>query len=273
MPEPLFTLAGGVVFGVLLAYLLYKITTRGFTVVNLPDPDIEVRCISPTQVQITGSIDVAPAGTRLTNLHVVAYEDGHPVPASPEGQGATPCGTAFPITYTLPTLNTARIVVAVWAEFQANTSDSFELDSCSGSGLSGSGSGSDRLIRSLPGGAAEQLEAVPRAYRVSPGSPPAGATGGPALPPEAVLRYDPEVSTPLEPVWQARGEPGAVREWTLCLLHRHSGFGALLSVVCLVGGREVRLTWVTSDWRFHAPNRLAPESDDPGVPALVVSPA
>jgi hypothetical protein len=122
---------------------------------------------------------------------------------------------------------------------------------------------------------AQQLEAIPRAYRVSPeSSAPAtdlgGALAGAA---ETVLEYVPEASTPTEPFWKARGKSGAVREWALCLLHRQGGFGAVLSAVCLVGGREVRITWVTSDWRFHTANRLRCESDEAGGLSLLVRPA
>jgi hypothetical protein len=135
------------------------------------------------------------------------------------------------------------------------------------------------MSRSLSATVTEQFEAVPRAYRVSPGSPL--AEGGPAADlvgalsrtPEALLVYTPEASTPVEPVWQARGGPEPVVRWSLNLLHRAGGLGAVLSAVSVVGGREVRFTWVTSDWRFHTANRLAPEASEPGVPALLVRPA
>ncbi|MBN9120281.1 MAG: hypothetical protein J0I06_14175, partial [Planctomycetes bacterium] len=60
---------------------------------------------------------------------------------------------------------------------------------------------------------------------------------------------------------------------TLVLLHRPGAVGAVLTVVTVVGDRRVQLRWVTSDWRFNGVNRFRCESDEPGVPALVVSPA
>jgi hypothetical protein len=127
---------------------------------------------------------------------------------------------------------------------------------------------------------AEQTEAVPKEYRVSPGTPPAGAAAGPAADlvgllargPEPVLQYAPETSSPVDPRWRAQGGQGPVREWALILLRHPGGLGAVLSAVALVGDREVRLTWVTSNWRFHTTNRLTCESDELGGHALLVRP-
>lgn len=255
--------AGGVFAGFLLAIALFKKLWPEVRV-DIPPPTItDARC----QADGTLAIDVTAAGSvenlTLVKLHTRVYDQDPGTVGDPTG--ATPHDPAPTLTHPLPGgLVGPKDYVVVWAEYHAFSSRVHEYDSCSGSG-----SGSGRVVRPLTGPAAEQLAAVPREYRVSPAAPP----GGSALPPETVLRYATETSTPAEPVWQARGEAGSVREWTLRLLYRDGGFGALLTAVCLVGGKEARLTWVTSDWRFHAPSRLAPESDEPGISALVVQPA
>jgi hypothetical protein len=224
-------------------------------------------------LQIPITIDAAPAGAELMELHVKVYNDeNHSAPASPENEGATPQGTTVPITHPLDPneLTNARNLVVVWAEYRVYIKDSVAYDSCSGSGSS-----RIRQGRAVSPVVAEQLEAVPKAYRVSP-NPPTGGTGGSALLAgisEAVLHYVPEASTPTEPFWQARTESGPVREWALRLLHRHGGFGAVLSAVGFIGNREIRLTWVCSDWRFHTDNRLTAESDEVQGLALLVRPA
>src|SRR5262249_58769557 len=104
--------------------------------------------------------------------------------------------------------------VVVWAEYSGYRSRTYEYSSCSGSG-SGVAPG-DQIAHVVSAAVTEELEAIPRTYRVSPGSSPAGAVGGPAdetggavaRAPEAVLQYVPEASAPIQPFWRAPGRPG-----------------------------------------------------------------
>ena len=47
----------------------------------------------------------------------------------------------------------------------------------------------------------------------------------------------------------------------------------MLTVVTVIGDRQVKLVWATDDWQFYGTNRFRCESAEPGVPILVVSPA
>ena len=268
---------GGALAGVLAA-LLFR--TRIKLLDEIPTPTIStVTCLSGSQIQIGGATGTTPEGMNLVALYARVYDDPNQVvPATPDG--ATLAGTSFPITLNLPLgLAGPSDLAVVWAEYQAYTKNSLVYSTCSGSG-SGSGSGGGTpmpgVARALSPAAAAQLEAVPRAYRVSPGSPAVGAeaelAGALAGAAETVLHYVPEDSTPLEPFWRSGRPTGLVREWSLRLLHRNDGFGGLLSAVCLLGSRELRLTWVTSDWRFHAANRLRCESDEAAGLSLLVQP-
>ncbi|HJZ55013.1 MAG TPA: hypothetical protein VKE74_08640 [Gemmataceae bacterium] len=276
---PFLAFAGGLLLGVLVTVLFVKKIVKSF--VELPPPDItQVTCLSGGSIQIDGSASPTVDNLTLAGLYSEVY-DVLPttIPPTPPAT-AVYHGTSFPLFRTLPSgLSGPTDYVVVWAEYSGYRSRTYEYSSCSGSG-SGVAPG-DQIAHVVSAAVTEELEAIPRTYRVSPGSSPAGAVGGPAdelggavaRAPEAVLQYVPEASTPIEPFWRARGGPGPVVEWSLCLLYRSGGFGAVLSAVCLIDGRNVRLTWVTSDWRFHAVNRLACESDDAGVPVILVRPA
>src|SRR5262249_44346661 len=142
--------------------------------------------------------------------------------------------TSFSVTYTLPTgLMPPTDLVVVWAKYFDHKANSLVYPSCSGSGSGSSGVAARK--HSAPA-AADQPEAVPRAYRVSPSS---FAAGGPSAElfvsqsgdPEVLLCYVPEDSSPLDPFWRASGGPGSAHEWTLRLLHRDGGFGAVLTVI------------------------------------------
>lgn len=271
MSPALLGFVGGVLVGLLAAVLWRKI----FDPMAFPDPAINVTCLSGGMIRIDGSVGTLPANVELINLHAQVYDDtSHPVPDHPGSEGAS-AFSSFPIELPLPGGSTPPDLVAVWAEFRIFGKDTATC-SCSGSSSTLSKS---RRISAVSSGAAEQLEAMPRTYRVSHGLSNAGSSGGPALQligslnPESLLRYVPEASTPAEPLWRARGGADSAIEWTLRLLHGSGGFGAVLSVRGLIGSREVRFNWVTSDWRFHVANRLISESDEPGAPALIVSPA
>ncbi len=280
----LLAFTGGALAGVVVAWLVFKQLSK--TLVNLPAPSINhVECLAGGQARIDVTLGEIPDGATLIELHTLVDDDpnaavGACPPAGATAQAIPADPSSFSLVHNLPPgLSGPDDLAVVWAIYRVCVKGTSVFESCSGSG-----SGSDAIefgATRADSAAAEQLEAIPRAYQVSPGSPPAAAGGGPAAvlvgalagAPDAVLRYVPEASTPVEPFWRARGGPGPVLEWSLRLLHRDGGFGALLSAVCVVGGREVRLTWVTSDWRFHAANRLACESDEAGGPALLVRPA
>lgn len=281
MLSPSLLVIGGVVIGLVIAYAYNQIKNRNKTILDLPDPAINsVQCLSATRIRINGSIDPAPPGATLLALYVVVYnDDTHSVPSSPHGEGATDCGTSFPLEYDLPTGLTGPMdLVAVWAEYEAHTKDKLRYRTCTGSGSGGTSSSGMRVRERGRAARAGEFEAIPKAYRVSPASPPAGTAGGPAADlvgtlNGGLLEHAPEDSTPTEPVWRAGGGAGAGVRWTLRLLHRRNGMGAVLTAVYTASGREVRLTWVTSDWRLHAASRLTSEADEPGVPALLVRPA
>lgn len=262
----LLAFVGGVLVGLVAARPRVR-RARLEVLHDVPPPTLTgVVCLPNNQVRIAGSADAGSAGLSLVNLHVRVYDDpAHSPPGSPDGEGATTHGTTFPIVHTLPGgLTPTHDLAVVWAEYRAFSKQSLVYPTCSGSG-SGSGSGAVVTARAVSALAAEQLEAVPRAYRLSPGPGPAdrGPTGAMverlSAGPEVVLGYQPEASTPVEPLWRADGEP----EWTLSLLHRPGGFGAVLTAVCRAGDREDRHTWVTSAWRFHEANRLACEAEGP----------
>lgn len=275
MMNPYFlTFVGGVAVGFLGAMLL-RLLWKPKDIE--PGPTIStVDCLSSGDIQINGTTGSPLAGTTLVAIHVKVYDDHNTQPPdSPENEGATPYRPPqFPITHTPSGLTGPPDLVVVWGEYQGHLKDQFTI-TCLGSGSSRIGQG-----RAVSPAVAEQLEAIPRSYRVSP-KPPAGGTGVSSVElvgvlagiSEAILHYVPEASTPTEPFWQARNESGPIREWALRLLHRHGGFLAVLSVVGFVGNREVRLTWVSSDWRFHADNRLTAESDEAAGFALMVRPA
>jgi hypothetical protein len=260
--------AGGLVVGLLLAWIWRKLINP----LAFPNPDlVDVTCANGT-VHIEGTLGgTLPPGVSLLQLHVKVYDDeNHTVPVAPTGEGATTY-LGFPVDHPHPD-NTFQPPdkVAVWAEWKVfgKATQNF---SCSGSSSVNLGRN-----RPISPAAAEQLEAVPKKYGVSTDAADADQGGGAitslALPtPGTLLDYVPERSTPLEPLWRLRESDAD--EWTLHLLHGPAGFGAVLSLLRRVGGKEERLTWVTSNWRFHVANRLIPESADGTAPILIVSPA
>jgi hypothetical protein len=278
----LLAFTGGVLAALLVGWLVLRVIIR--KLINLPSPTINnVTCLPGGQIQIDATIDAAPPGATLEGLYTEVYDDPNQVvSACPDSGGLSqplPTTSPFSLVQKLPPglSGLDDDLAVVWAVYRVCVVSSLAFHHCPESS-SGPGLG---VSRPIPAVAVEQLEAVPRAYRVSAGSPAAGAGRGPAAnlvgalarAPETVLRYVPEASTPLDPRWRARGGPDPALEWTLLLLHRPDGFGAVLGVVCRADGREVRLTWVTSEWRFHTANRLTCESDEAGGLSLVVRPA
>jgi hypothetical protein len=265
--------AGGIVVGLLAAVVLRRFFKKDLTA----GPTItEVNCAGGRTVEILGGGGSAPAGTTLVAIHVKVFDNHNHTPNDdPRVEGAVRYAPppAFPFTHTAEATSGPPDLVVVWAEYLGFAKDAFTI-TCMGSGSPG-------LARqqAVSPAAAEQLEAIPQSYRVSP-SPPAEGPGA-ALDlvralagiPEAVLHYAPEASTPTEPFWRARDGSGPVREWALRLLPRQNGFEAVLSVVGLLGGREFRLTWVGREWRFHADNRLTAESEAVRGLSLSVRPA
>jgi hypothetical protein len=259
--------------GLLLAFVIVRLLGLTFPVV-LPKPSLQNATCSGGQVTVNVNAAATADGLTLANYASFIYTDlaAVPDPAPPSGSLIHPPTSQI----TRPAVGSTGLL-AVWSIYQGNSQASSVTYTCSGS----SGGPPNPMTLLPPSAVTEQLEAVPRAYRVSPGSPLSGEGGSPAADvvgalsrePEAILEYAPEASTPVSPVWQARGGPGPVVRWHLHLLHRQGGVGAVLSIVCLVGGREMQFTWVTSDWRFHAANRLTSEASQPGVPALLVRPA
>jgi hypothetical protein len=245
----------------------------------LPKPEIgTVSCQPSNMLRIPVSVATDPNVT-LAELYSKVWDNAPAsVSPSPITEGATPHPVATQIDRALPSgLSGPTDFVVVWARFQGfSMSDIVEFSNCSGGSFGG-----PALTRMAHSAAAAQLEAVPRAYKVSSGSAQIDVSKGPAAhalgtllqAPAPLLQYVPESSTPVEPFWRGKGGAGPAVEWSLRLLHRTGGFGAVLSLIYLIGGRETRLTWVTSTWRFHAANRLTCESDDAGVPTLLVQPA
>ena len=271
-----FAFGGGVLAGLVVGFILSWFFIRKRSLINQPTITNHA-CLSGSQLLVEGTADAAPSGSALAALHVRVYDDPtQAVSPLPDGATSYPLSsTNFSVSQPLPSgLVPPTDLVVVWVEYRTFIPNKLEYNSCSGSG---SGGHPFAFKKHSVTAAAEQLEAIPRAYRVSPSSPAAGGPaaelfGSQAEAPETLLCYVPEDSSPLDPFWRARGGPGPAREWTLRLLHRPGGFGAVLTVVLLVGAREVRLTWVTSDWRFHLENRLICESDEPCQSPLLVRP-
>jgi hypothetical protein len=277
--EPLawYTLFGGLVAGLVIGALLAWRFLRLKFLINPPNIT-SVQCLSGGQLLVQGTVDPPPDGASISALFVRAYDDpAQTVASTPDGATKFPLSTTnFSVTYQLPSgLVPPTDLVVVWVEYKDFKANSLVYNSCSGSG---SGSSTANAKTHTAAANSGDLEAVPRAYRVSPGSfagegPAAELFGSQAGASDVLLRYVPERSSPFDPVWRASGGVGSAHEWVLHLLHRDGGFGAVLTVVLRLAGGEARLTWVTSDWRFNTANRLTCESDEPGQPALLVRPA
>jgi hypothetical protein len=267
--------AAGVVLALLLGWL-FRIIFKPQITLNNPFPSSAL--CSGGNVVVQGSASSTCNGLTLAQLWSFVYSTlpSTGAPSTPPA-GAVSSPPTFPLTVSAVG---GTGLVAVWSLYQGYSAPGTVSYSCTGPGGAG-GPSPQTMQRVLPLTVNDQLEAIPRAYRVSAGSPFAGPGIGPGAEVmgalsrdrEALLEYAPEVSTPVDPVWQAAAVPGSLLRWSLNLLHRNSGLGAVLSVLGLVDGREVRFTWVTSEWRFNSANRLAPEASDPGVPALLVCPA
>jgi hypothetical protein len=276
MENMLLPFAVGLVVGGLLMALVFHIMSQ----VNLPQWTIADACLqSTTQVKVDVGLPVSTPGTQFVQFHSQVFRsDPGTVPAP--GSGSTTQGaTTTLLTPNPPGVSSASDVVVVWAEFTV-----FDVKKLAGTINACSTSTSSQLAPSaatparsgvVPG----HLDAVPKSYRVSAGPAP-GPGGGPSAElvgalakAEVQLAYSSEASTPTEPVWTARDGPEPGISWTLSLLHRRGGFGAVLSVVGSAGGHPVRMSWVTSDWRSHTTNRLTCEADEPGAPAVLVRPA
>jgi hypothetical protein len=225
---------------------------------------------------VEDSVTASTSGTMPVELEYL-YAYVYPTGTTPDKEppsGSTVSGPANSISVpNAPTSGT----FAVWAEYHGYLMTSVDYDCNNAVRMRLNPVGP---LRPAPGSG--HPEAVPANMRLAPadGSALPAATGpGPELVgaltrgPEPVLRYVAEASTPAEPLWRALAGTGPVVEATLVLLHRTGGLGALLTIAAMLGDRRVQFTWVTSDWRFNGTNRLRSESDDPGLPALVVSPA
>jgi hypothetical protein len=278
MENMLLPFAVGLVVGALLLFLLLRFRS----VVSLPSWTITDACLrADGQVQIdVNTVPTTTPAVQFVRFHAQVYRND-PGSVGAPGSSATTEGATSSFLAPNPTgTSSSTDCVVVWAEFTVFDVQKLirAIPGCSG----GSNQMAPRVAAPPRSGlVSEHFDAIPKAYRVSTGPAPPGAGGGPSV--ELVgelatasgvhLVYNPEASTPTEPVWTAQGGSGPVTGWTLILLHRHGGFGAVLSATGAVGGREVRFTWVTSEWRFHTNNRLTSEASEPGVPALLVSPA
>jgi hypothetical protein len=241
----------------------------------IPRPEIgKIECQSGGSLSIEVSVGTPPTGMVLVALHSHVYEilTGDPPAAPPSG--STSHGASL-TTITHPAAPSGGTVV-VWAEYHGHSWQTREYV-CS----NGSSNGMKQMLPMIAAGATGVLDAIPKNLLIAPAPGTPGASTGPAAElvgalaqsPESVLRYVAEASTPAEPLWRALGGPRAPFEATLVLLHRTGGVGAVLTIVTEVGGRRVQFTWVTSNWAFNGANRLRSESDEPGLPALVVAPA
>jgi len=236
---------------------------------DAPTLEISAACASGGQVTITGT-PMLPDGFQIIDLVSRVYNTSPPTTAPPDvpnppNDGSTAHGqTTFPINRPDAAANGVRHTAVVWLKYSGyvRATAEFNPGDCLGSGSGGGGM--IRMGGRLPAGAAQQPDAYPRRYRVS-------AADGASLAAPVVLDFSPDASTPADPLWKAPGGAEGYVEWTLCLLYRAGGFGAVLSAIRRVGGRDERLTWVTSDWRFHLANRFSPESSDGH--AIVVQPA
>ena len=265
---------GGILAGLSFGYVLLK----AIVMARFATPTITINsapCASG-RITIGGVIDADNAEFQLRALHVKVYDNpATTVPANPLTEsGVTRYAvTALPITHPVPGGTTGNDLVAVWGEYTAWTHGSRAYPACPASS-----SGSSTHM--VPKVVSPDLDAVPREVRVTlavagepargPAAELAGALG---RAPGTVLRYVPEESSPSEPFWRALGGTDVIHEATLRLMHRVDGTGALLRGAILVAGRRVELVWVTSTWRANGASRLVCESDEPGVPALVVTPA
>ncbi|AMV27752.1 hypothetical protein VT84_25345 [Gemmata sp. SH-PL17] len=265
--------AGGLLAGFLFGYALL----RASAVSRFATPTITINsapCASG-RITIGGVIDPNNDEFQLRAIHVKVYDDPTKVvPANPLGEGGVIryAVTALPIVHPVPGGTSGNDLVAVWGEYTAWNHGSKVYPACAPSGSSSS-STPMRVV-------APELDAVPREFRVELAAPD-GAVSGPAAQlvgalrgaAAPVLRYVLEGSTPADPVWRGLNGTDAVHETSLRLMHRADGTGALLRAAMVVAGQRVELTWVTSKWCANGASRFVCESDQPGIPALVVTPA
>lgn len=271
----LLAFAGGVAVGVILALLFSRgrsartTRTERFRAVSGDlDPSLQSAACQDGQITVAGEPSSTVDGLTLVQLHSVTV-DTLPDTLPPEPpDGALEHGTSFP--FSRPADGSSGYVL-VWAEYRGYGVAAIAYE-CTGS------NGMRRFVPNLASGV---LDAIPKSLRLEPGPATPGAAGGPVAElvgaltggPPPVLRYVAEDSTPAEPLWRGLGGSASVFEATLSLMHRTGGVGAVLAVTAVVGGQRVRLTWVTSDWRVNAPNRLRCESDEAGLPVVAVGPA
>lgn len=273
----LFPFGVGLLLGFVVGWLVVRYLTQLKSV--LPDWSITHACLREDgSVQIELALPGSSPGVTLLGFHSHVEEDEPgSLPETP-GSGAAMHGhSSSTLIHPPPGTTAPPDCVIVWAEFRVFVPRALTLTlaPCSESGSSMIFGPAQTMSPAL----AEQLEAVPRVYRVSVDPSVPGGRGalaelfGGTEAAEPVLHYVPERSTPTDPCWRARGGPGPVQEWTLTLLRRRDGFGATLIAVCLLDGREVRLSWVTSNWNFNAANRFTGESEEANGLLLVVGPA
>ncbi|VTR94746.1 unnamed protein product [Gemmata massiliana] len=266
---------GGLLAGFLFGYALL----RALVMSTLATPGITLTgaaCASG-RITISGAIDPDTAEYQLRALHVKVYDNpATVVPTNPLGvAGVTRYpASALPITHTAPGGTSGNDLIAVWSEYTAWNHGSRVFPACVPSGSSGPST--PTTPRMVP----PELDAVPRELRVelaaldgAVSGPTAALVGALAGALATVLRYVLEGSTPSDPVWRGLNGTDAVHETSLRLMHRADGTGALLRAAMVVAGQRVELTWVTSKWCANGVSRFVCESDEPGIPALVVSPA
>ena len=287
-PLSLLVFVGGLVVGIVIALLLTVRTgpeqqgtrppteqdRRGTRTVTerreVPIPDIgPVVCGSDGSISFEVSAPTNAEGLQLVGFFSSVVETPTTIPHAPPSD-AQSHGLTTTIVYPAPP---ACGVVVVWAEYQGFSSRS--RDYACGSCGSSNGANEFRMM----GGSAP--DAFPASYRLVPESAAPGAATGPGaelvglLPKssDTVLRFVAAASTPAEPLWRALGGPGPVFDANLVLRYRAGALGAVLTIFAVIGDRQVKRTWVASDWQFFGVNRFRSEPDEPGVPVLVVSPA
>jgi hypothetical protein len=278
-PFSLLVFTGGLVAGIVIGLLLSLRTDPARRVPRIltehereiPTPEIgPIGCGSDGSITFEVDAPAEHEGMHLVGFHslVVAGLTGDP-PSEPPPE-ADDHGMETTITINAPP---PCGTVVVWATYEAHGSRSRDYCCSSSCCSSNTASGFQPMVGATP-------DAFPTSYRFVPEGPTPPASTGPAaqlvglLPgsSDTPLRYVAEASTPSDPLWRALGGPGPVFEATLVLRYRTAGIGAVLTVVTVIGDRQVKLIWVTDDWQFYGTNRFRCESD-PGLPALVVSPA